>query len=274
MNQSHHPVIGFIGAGNMAHCLISGLIANQYPAKNLWASDPSQESLDFIHRQYDIHISTDNETVVKHAEILVLAVKPQVMKDVTTNLRETIKKYHPLVISIAAGVSEKALSKYLGHDAAVVRCMPNVAAFVGSGATGMFANTHVTPLQRDLAESIMRAVGITLWVKDESLIDTIAALSGSGPAYFFLMIEALETAAAELGLNQEDAHLLTLQTALGAARLALSTNEPTAELRERVTSKGGITEQALAVLQDRKVADAFKTALRAAHEKSIQLSKM
>ncbi len=269
-----HPVIGFIGAGNMAHCLISGLIANQYPAKHIWASDPSQESLDFIHHQCGIHTSTDNEVVVKNSEIIVLAVKPQVMKEVATSLRETILQRHPLVISIAAGITENALSHYLDHHAAIVRCMPNVAAFVGSGTTGMFANSYVTPLQHDLAENIMRAVGITLWVKDESLIDTIAALSGSGPAYFFLVIEALETAAMELGLNEEDAHLLTLQTALGAARLALSTNEPTSELRARVTSKGGITEQALTVLQDRKVADAFRTALRAAHDKSIELSKM
>lgn len=274
MMNSHHPVIGFIGAGNMAHCLISGLIANQYPAKHIWASDPSQESLDFLHRQCGIQTSTDNEAVVKEAQILVLAVKPQVMKAVVTSLREVIHQYHPLVISIAAGVTEKALSQYLNHETAIVRCMPNVAAFVGSGATGMVANSYVTPLQRDLAENIMRAVGITLWVKDESLIDTIAALSGSGPAYFFLVIEALETAAIELGLNEEDAHLLTLQTALGAARLALSTNEPTAELRARVTSKGGITEKALAVLEDRKVVDAFKTALRAAHDKSIALSKI
>jgi len=274
MTNSHYPVIGFIGAGNMAHCLISGLIANQYPAKQIWASDPSQEKLDFIQQQCSIHTTTDNEAIVKSAQILVLAVKPQVIKTVLTSLRNLVEEYQPLVISIAAGITEKTLSQHLHHETAIVRCMPNVAAFVGSGATGMFANNYVTALQHDLAESIMRAVGITLWVKDENLIDTIAALSGSGPAYFFLMIEALETAAVELGLSEEDAHLLTLQTALGTARLALSTNEPTAELRDRVTSKGGITEQALAVLKDRKAAEAFKLALRAAHDKSIELSKI
>lgn len=273
MTTSHHPVIGFIGAGNMAHCLISGLIATDYPAKQIWASDLHQEKLDFIQRQCGIHISTDNTSVVKEAQILVLAVKPQSMQTMITGLGDLIKKQKPLIISIAAGLTEKALLHYLGYDAAIVRCMPNVAAFVGSGATGMYANPHVSPLQRDLAESIMRAVGITLWVKNEGLIDTITALSGSGPAYFFLIIEALEKAAVELGLSEEDAHLLTLQTALGAARLALSTNEPTAELRTRVTSKGGITERALAVLQEHKVVEAFKAALHAGHARSVELAK-
>jgi pyrroline-5-carboxylate reductase len=272
MTNTHYPVIGFIGAGNMAHCLISGLIANEYPADQIWTSDPSQEKLDFIHQQFGIHAFTDNEKIVKEAQILVLAVKPDVMKTVVTALRDVIKAHQPLIISIAAGITEKALLDYLNTEAAIVRCMPNVAAFVGSGATGMYANAHVTPLQRDLAESIMRAVGITLWVKDEKLINTITALSGCGPAYFFLIMEALETAAVELGLEEEDAHLLTLQTALGAARLGLSTNEPTAELRARVTSKGGSTERALEVLNDHKVTETFKAALLAAHARSVELS--
>jgi pyrroline-5-carboxylate reductase len=274
MTTSTHPVIGFIGAGNMAHCLISGLIAHDYPVKHLWASDTHQEKLDFISRQYHgIHVSTDNATVVKEAQILVLAVKPQSMKNLLMDLSHLIKKQNPLIISIAAGLTEKTLSHYLAYEAAIVRCMPNVAAFVGSGVTGMYANPHVSTLQRDLAESMMRAVGITLWVKDEALIDTITVLSGSGPAYFFLIIEALEKAAVELGLNEEDAHLLTLQTALGAARLALSTNEPAAELRARVTSKGGITEHALAILQEHKVAEAFNAALHAGHARAAALAK-
>jgi pyrroline-5-carboxylate reductase len=271
MTNSHYPFLGFIGAGNMAHCLISGLIANGYPTKHIWASDPNQEKLDLLQHQFGIHISTDNKSVADQAQILLFAVKPQSLKEAAKNLQPIIAKNHSLVISIAAGVTEKALSEWLEKDIAIVRCMPNVAAFVGSGATGMYANNFVTTVQRDLAESIMRAVGITLWVNDEKLIDTIAALSGSGPAYFFLVIEALEKAAVELGLDEEDAHLLTLQTALGAARLALSTNEPTHELRARVTSKGGITERALSILNERKVQEAFKEALRAAYTRSLEL---
>jgi pyrroline-5-carboxylate reductase len=151
--------------------------------------------------------------------------------------------------------------------------MPNVAAFVGSAATGMYANKNVSTLQRDLAETILRSVGITLWVTNEKLIDTIAALSGSGPAYFFSVMETLEKTAIKLGLNEEDAHLLTLQTALGAARLAMSTNETTHELRERVTSKGGITEKALAVLETHGTNAAFAKALEAAYDHSIEMSK-
>ncbi len=273
MSDAHHPIIGFIGAGNMAHSLINGLIADDYPASHIWASDPNPEQLTFLNHQFHIHISKENNDVIAHADIIVLAVKPQVMKEVLQPLLNSFHKSKPLIISIAAGIPEAALNQWLGGDMPIVRCMPNVAAFVGSAATGMYANKHVTALQRDLAETILRSVGVTIWVEDEKLIDTIAALSGSGPAYFFSVMETLEKTAIKLGLNEEDAHLLTLQTALGAARLAMSTNESTKELRERVTSKGGITEKALAVLETHRMSDAFSKALEAAHARSIELSK-
>ena len=273
MSDAHHPIIGFIGAGNMAHCLINGLISDEYPSTHIWASDPNAEQLDFLNHQFHIHTTKENDAVVSHADILVLAIKPQVMKAVLTPLVSIIQKKQSLVISIAAGITETALNQWLGNKTAIVRCMPNVAAFVGSAATGMYANKNVSTLQRDLAETILRSVGITLWVTDEKLIDTIAALSGSGPAYFFSIMESLENTAIKLGLNQEDAHLLTLQTALGAARLAMSTNETTQELRERVTSKGGITEKALAVLESHGTHNAFAKALEAAYDRSIEMSK-
>ncbi|HEV2613491.1 MAG TPA: pyrroline-5-carboxylate reductase [Gammaproteobacteria bacterium] len=273
MSDAHHPTIGFIGAGNMAHCLINGLVADDYPATQIWASDPSEEQLNFLNRQFHIHTTKENEAIVTHSDILVLAVKPQVMKSVIEPLASSIQKKKSLVVSIAAGISVTAFSQWLGPQTAIVRCMPNVAAFVGSAATGMYANKNVSPLQRDLAETILRSVGITLWVQDEKLIDTIAALSGSGPAYFFSVMETLEKTAIKLGLNEEDAHLLTLQTALGAARLAMSTNETTSELRQRVTSKGGITEKALAVLETHRTQDAFAKALEAAYDRSIEMSK-
>lgn len=273
MSDAHHPTIGFIGAGNMAHCLINGLVTDDYPASRIWASDPSTEQLDFLNHQFHIHTTKENVDVITHADIIVLAVKPQVMKTVLTPLAPAIQQKKSLIISIAAGITETALTQWLGHQTAIVRCMPNVAAFVGSAATGMYANKNVSTLQRDLAETILRSVGITLWVNEEKLIDTIAALSGSGPAYFFTIMEALEKTAIKLGLNEEDAHLLTLQTALGAARLAMSTNESTGELRERVTSKGGITEKALAVLELHGTHDAFSKALVAAYDHSIEMSK-
>lgn len=273
VSDAHHPIIGFIGAGNMAHCLISGLIADDYPAGHIWASDPNSEQLDFLRQQFHVHTHKENKAICEQADILVLAVKPQVMKEVMSPLADSIQQKKNLIISIAAGITETALRQWLGNQTAIVRCMPNIAAFVGSAATGMFANKNVSPLQRDLAETILRSVGITLWVKDEKLIDTIAALSGSGPAYFFSIMESLEKTAIKLGLSEEDAHLLTLQTALGAARLAMSTNESTTELRERVTSKGGITEKALAVLAMHHTHDAFAKALEAAHDHSIEMSK-
>jgi len=270
--NSHHPVIGFIGAGNMTRCLISGLIANEYPASHIWASNPSPEKLQYLQHQFHVQTTNDNTKVIEQASIIVLAVKPQTMQSVVKPLARIIQSKKPLIISIAASITEAMLRNWIG-DVAIVRCMPNIPAFVGTGATGMYANSHVSALQRDVAESVLRSVGITLWVKDEKLIDTIAALSGSGPAYFFLVMEALENAAVQLGLSKDDAHLLTLQTALGAARIAMSTDEPIVELRQRVTSKGGMTEHAIAVLESMHLRDAFSKALIAAHDRSSEVAK-
>jgi pyrroline-5-carboxylate reductase len=271
--SNQHPTIGFIGAGNMTRCLISGLITNHYPSHQIWASNPTAEKLAYLKQQFNNHTTTDNLLAAKHAEIVVLAVKPQMMKSVAQEIAPVLQQTRPLVISIAAGITTTTLQGYLGNnDHAMVRCMPNLPALVNSGATGLFANDFVTVEQRDLAETILRSVGITLWVDDEKLIDVIAALSGSGPAYFFLVMEALEHAAVELGLPKENARLFTLQTAFGAAKLALSTNEDVADLRKDVTSKGGITEKALETLETSKVRDAFAKALRAAYDRSRGLA--
>lgn len=266
--------IGFIGAGNMTYCLINGLVNNGFSAKNLWASNPSPEKLHLIEQQFGINTTADNIKVAETTSILILSVKPQVMKEVAKPLASIIQTNKPLVISVAAGITLNHLSQWLGSDnLPLIRCMPNIPAFVGNGATGMYANKHISTLQYELAEKIMRAVGITLWVEKEETLDTIAALSGSGPAYFFFIMEALENAANDLGLSKEDARLFTLQTALGAAHLALSTNESIFELRQRVTSHGGITERALSTLKNYKVQEAFTKAVEAARNRSIEISK-
>ena len=211
---------------------------------------------------------------MQHAQVAVLAVKPQTAKTVVQELAPSIQAKHPLVISIAAGIRESHLREWLSNDIAIVRTMPNTPALVGSGVTALFANAAVNNEQKNLAESIMRAVGMTLWVDDEALMDAVTALSGSGPAYFFLIMEAIEDAGHRLGLPHDTARLLTLQTAFGAAKMALESTEELGILRQRVTSPGGTTERAIKVLQDHHLPEIFDEALRAAHQRSVELASM
>jgi pyrroline-5-carboxylate reductase len=196
------------------------------------------------------------------------------MRTVAEQLGTRLPAVKPLVISIAAGVRSDALQRWLGGAVPVVRAMPNTPALVQTGATGLYATPAVSATQRDLAESIMRAVGVTVWVEDETLIDTVTALSGSGPAYFFLVMEVLENAAVNLGLPRETARLLTLETALGAAKMALESSEDPATLRARVTSPGGTTERALQIFQQADLAGIFADALAGAQARSQELAKL
>lgn len=266
--------IVFIGGGNMARSLIGGLIADGCAAKQLWVTDPSQDKLAGLQRDFSVHTATSNSDAAQHADVLVLAVKPQALKEVACELGPVLQKRRPLVISIAAGIREEALAAWLGGDLALVRAMPNTPALVGSGATAMHANALVSEAQRSQAENILRAVGLTLWLTDESQMDAVTALSGSGPAYFFLVMEALEEAAMRLGLPRETAHLLTLETAFGAAKMALESSEDCRALRTRVTSPGGTTEQAIRVLQEGRIEALFESALRAAHARSAELAQL
>jgi pyrroline-5-carboxylate reductase len=201
-----------------------------------------------------------------------LAIKPQLAKAVAQELAPVVQANRPLVISIAAGIRELSLRNWLGKDIAIVRAMPNTPALVRSGATALFANSAVSKEQKNLAESILRAVGMTLWVDDEGLMDAVTALSGSGPAYFFLIMEALENAGHHLGLPHDTARLLAMQTAFGAAKMALESSEELAALRQRVTSPGGTTERAVKVLQEHRLEAIFDEALRAAHQRSKELA--
>jgi pyrroline-5-carboxylate reductase len=265
--------IGFIGGGNMASSLISGLIASGHASQNIWVSDVNPDALKSLSDNLKVNVSSSNEDIVNEAEVIVLAVKPQILGEVARQVSSLIQKRNPMVISIAAGISQNSLSRWLGAETAIVRCMPNTPALVLTGATALHANDKVSTEQRDLAETILRSVGIALWVQDESLLDAVTAVSGSGPAYFFLLMEAMEKTAVELGLNEVTARLLVQQTALGAAKIALESSESPEQLRKRVTSPGGTTQRAIETFQQGGFNELVTKALHAARDRSIEMSK-
>lgn len=273
-NSKENSTIAFIGGGNMAVSLIGGLIADGYNPQKILVSDPDSEKLAAHAGRFRIRPAASNDEAVREADVVVLAIKPQVMQEVTRSLSAIIQECKPLVISIAAGVREESLQQWLGGDVALVRTMPNTPAMIQAGATVLHAGPTVSQEQRDLAESILRAVGLTCWVDNESQMDAVTALSGSGPAYFFLIMEAMEAAAVELGLKDDSARLLTLQTALGAAKMALESREGPAVLRQHVTSPGGTTERALQTLEEGNLRELFRQALTDARNRSIELSEI
>lgn len=264
--------IAFIGGGNMASSLIGGLLADGCSGRNIWVSDSDEAKLTRLRERFSINTTHANLEAVNGALVVVLAVKPQALRGVAQELAPLVQQKAPLVISIAAGIRATNITTWLGGKVAVVRAMPNTPALVQSAATALYANALVSDAQRNVAESILRAVGLVLWLDDEADMDAVTALSGSGPAYFFLVMEVLENAATRLGLGRETARLLALQTAFGAAKMALESAEDSAMLRARVTSPGGTTEQAIKVLQEGQLQRLFDTALQAAHTRSIELA--
>jgi len=265
--------IGFIGGGNMASSLISGLIASGHSPEHLWVSDINPDTLKALAQNLKVNTSVSNDTVINEVDVVVLAVKPQTLRDVAKSAAAVIKEKKSLIVSIAAGISQQNLTEWLGDDVAIVRCMPNTPALVLTGATALHANAKVNAEQRSLAENIMRSVGIALWVKEESELDAVTAVSGSGPAYYFLLMEAMEKAAVELGLTEETARLLVQQTALGAAKIALESSESPEQLRKRVTSPGGTTQQAISTFEQGGFTELVSKALHAARDRSIEMSK-
>jgi len=263
---------GFIGGGNMARSLIGGLIASGCPASSIFVSDRDPDQLQSIGADFQVNTLDSNRAVVDASDVIVLAVKPQVMKEVIAGLDPAGLK-GKLLLSIAAGIRTAAIAKWLDTDCAVVRSMPNTPALVRSGATGMYANASVSEQQRENAESILRAVGLTVWVDEEDQIDAITALSGSGPAYLFLVMEAMEQAGVQLGLSAETARLLAVQTAFGASKLALEVEEDPAVLRERVTSPGGTTERAIKVFEQHHLLKLFEQAMTAARDRAAELAE-
>ena len=265
--------IGFIGGGNMASSLISGLIASGHSPQDLWVSDINPETLKVLADNLKVNTSTNNDEIINAVDVIVLAVKPQILSSVAKNAATSIQRKQNLVVSIAAGISQHSLSQWLGDNIAIVRCMPNTPALVLTGATALHANAQVTTEQHDLAENIMRSVGIALWVNDESELDVVTAVSGSGPAYYFLLMEAMEKVAIDMGMSEITARLLVQQTALGAAKIALESSESPEQLRKRVTSPGGTTEQAIETFEQGGFTALVSKALHAARNRSIEMSK-
>ncbi len=264
--------VTFIGCGNMGRSLIGGLIANGLSVNSITGTDLNAEQRQATASQYNIEVLEDNQQAIKDADVVVLAVKPQSMQDALESIKAPLSLEKPLLISIAAGIKLSDLGKWAGKDLAIVRAMPNTPALIQAGATALCSNQITSGAQRDLAEAIMRSVGLALWLDDESLMDTVTALSGSGPAYYFLIMEVMEKAALQLGLPQEQARILTLQTAFGAAKMALESSHDAETLRKQVTSSGGTTEQALNVLMNGDIEGLFREALEAAKKRSAELA--
>lgn len=262
----------FIGAGNMASSIIGGLVSHGYPADLITATDLNNEQLEQLAQQTGINTSTDNNAAATNADAIILAVKPQIMEAVTSPLKPVIANNKPLIISIAAGITASNLLDWMGADLPVIRTMPNTPALVQTGATGLYANSAVSASQKALADTVFSAIGLASWFDQEADLDAVVAISGSGPAYFFMLMEAMEQAGVKLGLSAESARELTLQTALGAARLAQASDVSPAELRRRVTSPGGTTEQAVRCFEEGGLHELVDTALQAASKRSKELA--
>lgn len=268
--------IAFIGGGNMATSLISGLIHAGWAGDQITVVDRNADKRQALTEQYGVQTAESATADVLAVDALVLAVKPQAMGETARALADTLGASRPLILSVAAGIPLAALRQWLGTDAALVRSMPNTPSLLGVGATGLYADDHVTSAQRQLADNIMKTAGITVWVEREALIDAVIATSGSGPAYFFAFMEAMQKGAVELGLSETEARELVLQTALGAARMANESGDDPATLRAKVTSKGGTTAAALQCLAEGEleqlVSRAMTGAARRADELAQQLS--
>ncbi|KAL2916523.1 hypothetical protein HK105_203956 [Polyrhizophydium stewartii] len=277
--------IGFIGGGNMAGAIIGGLVKSGFSAANMVVSEPFEEARNRLEQQFGVHVTADNAQAIAHqgraVDVVILAVKPQVMKLVAEGIAPAVQAHRPLVISIAAGITIPDLSRWLltgaagAAELAIVRCMPNTPALVVEGATGMFAAPGVSDAQKAMAAAVLESVSKrNYWVANESLIDVVTGVSGSGPAYFFLLVECLEAAGVQLGLPADVARGLAAQTCLGAGRMLEATGEDPAELRRKVTSPKGTTEAALNSLEASGIRGIFVEAVNRATERGAELGQI
>ena len=263
--------ITFIGGGNMATSLVGGLVESGHPPTAILVSEPEAEKRRDLADRFAVGVTADNREAAAASDVVVLAVKPQIMAEVVTGAAGAMRERGPLVVSIAAGTPIARILEWLDYPAPVVRTMPNTPALLGCGATALFANDAVSDEQREVAEVILRSAGIALWVEEEGLLDAVTAVSGSGPAYYFLLMEHMIRTGVGLGLSGEQACALTLQTALGAARMALESGRPPEELRVGVTSPGGTTERALELFREGGFGELVEHALTGARDRSREL---
>jgi len=267
-----NPTIAFIGGGNMAGSIVGGLCQSGTPAESIQVADPSQDQLDHLKDAHGIVTSTDNKAIVVPADIVVIAVKPHLVKAVCEEIGSVLKP-DALIVSIAAGVTEASISRWLGGSAAVIRCMPNTPALLKCGASALYANEQCSQAQLDMAITLMSAVGTTVQVESEPALDTVTSLSGSGPAYFFYLIEAMTDSAIKQGLDSDTASTLAIETAYGAAKMARERAYPPARLRENVTSKGGTTAAALASFSADDFAGIVERGMQAAEDRAQAMGR-
>lgn len=268
----NRPNIAFIGGGNMAASLIGGLVSQGYDAGHVRVSDPLQASRERLANEFSVATSDDNLATCRDADVVVLAVKPQILGEVARELAPALGS-GAVVVSIAAGIPMAALEDWLGRGKAVVRCMPNTPSLVHRGVSGLFANASVSEPQKETVGDIFEAVGIVAWLASEKDIEAVTALSGSGPAYFFYLMELMEREGVRLGLDAETARRFTLQTALGAAAMASGSDADTAELRRRVSSPGGTTEQAIRAFEEGGLPQLVATAMDAAATRAREMGE-
>jgi pyrroline-5-carboxylate reductase len=264
--------IAFIGGGNMARSLIGGLIARGTAAADIRVSEPVDVLRDALAHDFGVNVGSENPIAASGAGLWLLAVKPQVMRAVCEALAPLAQAERPLVVSIAAGITAAQLQRWLGGGVAVVRAMPNTPALLGAGVTGLFGSAEVDANGRERAANLLASAGKTVWIDDEARMDAVTAVSGSGPAYIFLLAEAMEAAALAEGLPAEAARTLVLETVLGAARMLTESGEDPAELRRRVTSPGGTTQAAIETFETGGFRDLVAAAIRNATERGRQLS--
>ena len=264
--------IAFIGGGNMASCIIGGMVANDFDPRQILVGTPSQSTRDRLSAATGATTMADNHQAAARADIVVLAVKPKMMRQVVMDLASALT-HRPIIISVAAGIPVAALKQWLGSDMPVIRAMPNTPSMIQAGATGLFTQSDLTTEQRSLVDQIFQAIGYSCWVDSEELIDAVISVSGSGPAYFFLVLEAMQKIAQELGLPKQTAQELSLHTALGASRMAMESGISAAELRDQVTSPGGTTQAAIKSFQQHGLEDIFRTAMTSAVARAQEMSK-
>lgn len=264
--------IAFIGGGNMARSLIGGLLAAGLERGRIRVAEPDESTRAGLERDFGVACHATASEAAADAGTWVFAVKPQVMREVCQSLAASAQARRPLVVSIAAGITTAQLERWLGGDLAVVRAMPNTPALLGAGVTGLFANPRVDAAGRDRAGGLLAAAGETVWIADEALMDAVTATSGSGPAYVFLLAEAMEQAAIAQGLPQDAARTLVQQTILGAARMLTAAGEPASELRRRVTSPNGTTQAAVEALEGGGFRALMAQAIDAATRRGAELA--
>jgi pyrroline-5-carboxylate reductase len=270
---SHSTInITFIGGGNMARSLIGGLIQKGLATEKIKVSEPVAVLAESLAKDFSVATFSDNNEAAIDSTVWLFAVKPQVMKSVCQQLSPLAQANKPLIVSIAAGITSEQLNTWLGGNMAVVRIMPNTPALLGAGASGLYANAQVSAEQKQQAEDLMQATGITVWIENEHLMDAVTAVSGSGPAYVFLLAEAMQAAGVAQGLSMEASRALTNQTLLGAARMLSETDEPAEVLRQRVTSPGGTTQAAIESFEAQGFRGIVNNAVDAATQRGRALS--